>query len=105
MSYSMPPQPTDAAALMRYDANKRSAGIAYLLWFFLGFFGLHRFYLKRTGSAVTMLALTLVSSALTVVAVGYLGLLVVGVWWLIDALLIPGIAQSYNNRLITELRG
>src|SRR3546814_13644655 len=25
-------------------------GLAYLLWFFLGTFGAHRFYLKRTGS-------------------------------------------------------
>jgi len=25
---------------------------AYLLWFFLGIFGAHRFYLGRTGSAV-----------------------------------------------------
>ena len=33
-----------------YEAGRRSMGLAYLLWFFLGTFGAHRFYLKRTGS-------------------------------------------------------
>ncbi len=39
------PPPIDA-----YEAGRKSAGIAYLLWFFLGTFGVHRFYLKRTTS-------------------------------------------------------
>lgn len=39
------PQPIDV-----YEAGRKSAGVAYLLWFFLGTFGAHRFYLKRTMS-------------------------------------------------------
>ena len=96
--------PHDAATLMRYDANKRSALLAYVLWFFLGYFGLHRFYLGRITSGVAQLALTLVSGALVVVLVGYLGLGLAGLWWLIDALLIPGMTRGYNERLIARLR-
>ena len=39
-----------AATMMRYDANKKSIGVSYLLWFFLGGLGAHRFYNGRTGS-------------------------------------------------------
>jgi TM2 domain-containing membrane protein YozV len=42
-----------------FEANKKTAVVAYLLWFFLGLFGGHNFYLKRTGVAVAQLILTL----------------------------------------------
>jgi hypothetical protein len=28
-----------AATMMRYDANKKSMGVSYLLWFFVGLLG------------------------------------------------------------------
>ena len=93
----------DARLLMRYDAQKRSPLIAYLLWFFLGYLGIHRFYLGRTGSGIAMLGLLLASCALTLAVVGAFGFLALGLWWLVDALLIPGLAQDYNNRLIATL--
>lgn len=40
-----------------YDANKKSKLVAYLLWFFLGAFGAHRFYLRRAKSALLQLAM------------------------------------------------
>jgi TM2 domain-containing membrane protein YozV len=40
-----------------FDANKKSKLVAYLMWFFLGAFGAHRFYTRRTLSAVIQLAL------------------------------------------------
>ncbi len=95
--------PADATALMRYDANKKSLIVAYLLWFFLGTLGGHRFYLGRIGSAVAILLLTIISWLLTIVAVGFVGFFVVGVWVLVDALLIPSMIRSYNNRLIAQL--
>jgi TM2 domain-containing membrane protein YozV len=104
MSTTVPPAGlNDASAMMRYDANKKSAGIAYLLWFFLGGLGVHRFYLGRTGSGAAMLALWVVSLLLTVVAVGVLGFLVIAVWWVVDAFLVPGIVRDYNNRLIATM--
>ncbi|WP_206667465.1 TM2 domain-containing protein [Muricoccus nepalensis] len=98
-----PGRPNDAAALMQYDANKRSALVAYLLWFFLGTFGAHRFYAGRIASGVVQLLVTLVSMLLTFVLIGYAGLFLVGLWVLVDALLIPGMIRSYNNRLIASL--
>jgi TM2 domain-containing membrane protein YozV len=108
MSYSMPPggghPSADAVAMMQYDAAKKSALIGYLLWFFLGFAGVHRFYLGATGSGVLMLVIFLVSLPLSLVAIGFLGFAVLGLWWLVDALLIPGLARRYNTHLIGTLR-
>lgn len=58
-----PPQP---------DVSKRSRGVALLLAFFGGFFGLHRFYVEKPRSAIAML-------------LTFGGL---GVWYLYDLVLI-----------------
>lgn len=84
----------DTRALMLFEANKKTALVAYLLWFFVGLFGGHNFYLKRTGVAVTQLILTI-----TVV-----GTLITLFWVLVDAFLIPGWVRNQNNLLATQLR-
>jgi TM2 domain-containing membrane protein YozV len=35
-----------------YEKKKKSKLTAYLLWFFLGFFGVHKFYLKKVGMGI-----------------------------------------------------
>ena len=41
MTYPSGRPTDDAVAMMRYDANKKSVIVTYLLWFFLGWFGGH----------------------------------------------------------------
>jgi len=98
------PLSADAMAMMRYDAAKKSTLVAYLLWFFVGFIGVHRFYLGATGSGIAMMVIFLLSIPLVLVAVGFLGFLVLGIWWLVDGLLIPGLAEKHNTQLIQTLR-
>jgi TM2 domain-containing membrane protein YozV len=83
----------DARVLMLYEANKKAALVAYLLWFFLGLFGGHNFYLGRTGVAVTQLILSLI----------FVGLIITIFWVLVDAFLIPGWVRRQNNLLATQL--
>ncbi len=93
----------DTDRMMRYDANRKSALLAYILWFFLGWFGLHRMYLGRIGSGVVMLLLQGVSWLTHFILIGYVGFAILALWWLIDAVLIPGMTRDYNNRLIDQL--
>lgn len=53
---------------IRYDADKKSKLVAYLLWFFLGAFGAHRFYAKRVLTGFIQLLMWLGGAALMVVA-------------------------------------
>lgn len=91
----------------QYDIEKKSLLVAYLLWFFLGYVGAHRFYLGRPVSGLFMLALSAVTLVLSLVSFGVLGFLwfVVGLWWLIDALLIPGMAAGRNSRIADRVFG
>jgi TM2 domain-containing membrane protein YozV len=98
-----PPLSNDARVAMRYDANKKSELIAYLLWFFLGGFGAHRFYVGRIHSAIGMVLLFLISTALTLVLIGYVGIVVWTIWWAIDAFKLPSWIAAYNNALISDL--
>ena len=85
----------------QYDIEKKSLLAAYVLWFFLGYIGAHRFYLGRPLSGFVMLAISGVTLLLTIVSFGVLGFLwfAIGLWWLIDALLIPGIASNRNSQI------
>ena len=76
---------------------RKETSVAYLLWFFLGEFGAHRFYLGKTGSAIAMLLIVLISIPLAFVFVGYLGFFTVFVWWIVDAFLIPGWIRTHND--------
>ena len=88
---------------MRYDANKKSALVAYLLWLFLGWLGAHRFYLRRYLSGFIMFVLWAVGTLLTIIFVGYLVLAIPVLVWLIDLFLIPGIVRRFNEGLIGRL--
>jgi TM2 domain-containing membrane protein YozV len=83
----------DTRVLMLYEANKKTAVVAYLLWFFLGWFGAHNFYLGRIGVAVAQLILTIT----------VLGILITFFWVIVDAFLIPGWVRRQNNLLAAQL--
>lgn len=78
-------------------ANERpSVIVAYVLWFFLGVFGVHRMYLGRVVSGLMMLALTVLGF------IPILGLpfwLIVGAWWLIDVVLTSSMINDDVNRM------
>jgi TM2 domain-containing membrane protein YozV len=91
----------DARELMLLDMEMKRHGkemvIAYAFWFFLGVFGAHRFYIGRTGSAVAQLVLSI-----TIV-----GLIITGIWAIIDAFLLYNYVNEHNdeveNRLLNEI--
>jgi TM2 domain-containing membrane protein YozV len=94
-------------AYAQYDIEKKSLLVAYVLWFFLGYVGVHRFYLGRIGSGLLMLVVSTLFAVLTFVSFGIFGFLwvIMGLWWIIDALLIPGIVAGRNSRIADRVLG
>ena len=92
-----------ARSQMIFDASRKSLGVAYLLWFFLGQFGAHRFYLGESGTGAAQLILGIIGWLTAIIAVGFLLLIPLWIWVLIDAVLIPGIAERHNLALADRL--
>src|SRR5690606_29878364 len=89
----------DTQAIMSFEANKKSAGVAYPLWFFTGGIGGHRFYMGRTGSAVAQLLLSVIGWVTILAAgMGLLFLIPLGIWLLIDAFTLGGMVSDHNNK-------
>ena len=65
--------------------------VTLLLAIFVGTFGIHRFYVGKIGSGIAMLLLTL----------SFIGLLVTGIWALIDIIIIAtGNFKDKEGRLV-----
>lgn len=87
----------------RVTNEAKSTGAAYLIWFFLGGLGGHRFYLGRTGSATIMLAMLLIGLVTLPIGIGAVLLVAVGFWGLVDAFLIPGMIQKHKEQVRQNL--
>lgn len=74
------------------EKRKKNTVVAYLLWFFLGTVGGHRYYFGKIGSAIAM-------TLITVLTLGF-GVIITGIWAIIDVfLLMVGFVKTK-----TELR-
>jgi len=67
-----------------YKRKAKSSGVAYILWFFLGW---HYIYLRKWGIQILF----------WLTAGGF------GVWWFIDLFRIPGMIRDYNKDVATEV--
>ena len=87
----------------RVTNEAKSAGAAYLLWFFLGTLGAHRFYLGKIGGGVAQLILFVLGWLTAFIFVGIVLLIVLGIWWIIDAFLISGMVASQKEAVRQRL--
>jgi TM2 domain-containing membrane protein YozV len=92
----------DAMSMMAFEANKKSVGIALVLWFFFGIFGAHRFYLRRQG-AVAMLILSFIGWGSLHIGFGFLLLSITSIWAIVDVFLIYGWVRDWNMRLLSAM--
>ncbi|MCP1117022.1 TM2 domain-containing protein [Robbsia andropogonis] len=89
--------------MMKYDAEKKGVGVTYLLWFFLGGLGAHRFYAKGMSAGIVQLALMIFGLATMGLGVGAFVLIALYLWVFVDAFLIPGMIRRYNLELAARL--
>lgn len=92
-----------AIAQSELENKKKSTVIAYVLWFFLGSFGGHRYFVGKIGSGIAMAALWLIGVLTTWLFIGFLFLAILYVWVIIDAFLLHGWVSRYNERLEREI--
>lgn len=67
------------------SSRRKSMGVAYALWFFLGLISMHRFYLEKPKTAILQIVLNCILVGL--------------IWTLIDAFLIPGMIRDHENKV------
>lgn len=80
---------TEELQILNSEMNKKqkASGVTWLLWFFTGGLGGHRFYLGKTGTGVAML-FTLG---------GF------GIWTLVDLFLLSGMIKETNDKIENEI--
>jgi len=74
--------------------QQKSYAIAYILWFFLGQIGIHRFYTGRVGTGIMQLILGVSGWATSWILIGYIPLGFLWLWLFIDIFLIPGMCRN-----------
>jgi TM2 domain-containing membrane protein YozV len=89
--------------LMRFESEKKSAGVALFLCWLTGTFGGHRFYLGRP-HAVTMLIITVVSLPLCFVIIGFFGLFAIWVWTIADLFQVSRWVREHNTALLAKIQ-
>lgn len=99
-------------AALQYEAAKRSAGVAFFLWFVTGFLGGHRYYLGRIGTGIAMTLSALLFSVMcgmgepenrAAMMVGLLGFAALCLWCITDAFRIPGWIRESNSALVAKI--
>ena len=95
------------------DRRRKSTGVAYFLWFFLSWLGVHKFYLGRIASGVLYvfapwLAIFIMLSGVTAASeagalLGLLALFAWGVWWFADLFTIPRQTAECNEGIELEI--
>lgn len=96
MYYSQLDTQEKALVESRLSNEGSSMLIAYLLLFFGGGLGLHRFYIAKgmSNAGLAQLLLTVFGYLTLAILIGFLFLGIVTIWVIIDMFLVPGLINS-----------
>lgn len=84
----------------RVVVNSKSMVLAYVLWFFLGTLGIHKFYLNAPFMGILYLILNATGWLLSVIFLGWIPWILLGILLLIDIFTIP-VRVSLLNSIAT----
>lgn len=83
--------------------NNKSIVISYILWFFLGNLGVHRFYLGSVFFGLCQLALGVIGWAFSFFLIGYVLLVPLWLWLIFDLFWIPLRTGHLNNKAFEKV--
>lgn len=91
--------------ILRYQNNRKSVILAYILWLIVGALGAHRFYTDRFASGMIILTANVLflASVLSGNFIGVVGLVILYGALLRDAFLIPGWIRDCNNAILDKM--
>ena len=92
------------AGSVSVSGDQKSPIVAGLLAMFLGGLGVHKFYLGYNPEGVILLVGTIVSWVLTIVIIGILGLMAIGIICLVEAIVYLTKSQDEFTRIYVENR-
>ena len=84
---------------IQVNLTGKNVVVAYLLWWFLGWAGVHRLYLGRVKTGLAQLILFAIGVVTAILLIGYIFLAIWGVWWLLDAFFTFKIVAEENAKL------
>jgi len=91
------------------EKNKKSTGVAYALWFFLGSLGVHKFYLKNTVWGIIYIALFVLGWVTLAAGVGVAFFFALGIFLLYDLFAMPRqiktLYEKEEEKIIDRLLG
>jgi len=92
----------DQTVSVQMNLQGKNILVAYLLWWFLGWLGIHRFYLGRTKTGLAQLFLFIIGVLTLILIIGYFLLIAWIIWWLLDAYFTYKIVEEENQKLGVE---
>jgi len=75
--------------------------LAYLLWWFVGIFGMHRLYTKQKRWWIYII-LGFIGIITTIIFIGYFILIGLFILWIIDGFKLSGIVKDFNLDILEK---
>lgn len=88
---------------IKVNMEGKNTLVAYLLWWFLGWAGVHRFYLGRVKTGFAQLLLVIIGWATFIFVIGYVLLVIWFIWWMLDAYFTYQMVAEENAKLGVEI--
>src|SRR5699024_1377463 len=97
--------------------KQKNVAVAFILWFFLGWAGAHRFYTDRIGSGIVMLGINIreaicyviglerlyVIFVFLILLIGFILSLAFLVWWIVDAVKLQDVINYMNAQIEADI--
>ncbi|RXJ98811.1 hypothetical protein CRU98_08590 [Arcobacter sp. CECT 8986] len=88
-------------SLEKAKTEQLNVVLSYILWWFLGFLGVHRFYTKQSLAWIYIVGFVL-GVITTFIFIGYLILFALFILWVYDGIKLNSIVKKYNLEILEK---